>query len=445
MDSENVENTSPVDNTVVVELLPVVHQVSPKLPVANDDKTLASSYHESDVEDDADVPLNSGTSDISPELLIAVESLDLSEIAKSAVDDSSDPHVSAEELKLIMSSTVNTCVYEKSRRGVEQHFFEIIDKYGGSELRKLTLFADDGFQKERVFYIKLRDERMEVKRFILNRCLVKIALKWRSTNKNSKDYGQHLQPSTWEKLMNDLFSIFWKTNINYFFQADFNGDGEFHAVLVAQRALQRESDPTFATDIGTATFDIDADLKLREHYRSGTFNPFSKEITKTAYHDRLKYAIWVLGRYLLCCRCREIAFCEWNQIKFHEVVIDGVKEEYMELIHQWILVIINWPGYSVDVYDSLDNKNVDVCATFLTLLLKYQKESDGKHWQAHNHYHENLQWQFDSYSCGYFTCWYAYQLVNNRMIGLFTNSYEDSIANIASKIVISLIEASNVL
>jgi hypothetical protein len=31
------------------------------------------------------------------------------------------------------------------------------------------------------------------------------------------------------------------------------------------------------------------------------------------------------------------------------------------------------------------------------------------------------------------------------MIGLFTDSYEDSIANIASKIVISLIEASIVL
>jgi len=113
--------------------------------------------------------------------------------------------------------------------------------------------------------------------------------------------------------------------------------------------------------------------------------------------------------------------------------------------NHWILVVINWPGYRVDVYDSLDSKNEIVCGTFISLLRKCQKESDVNKWQAHNHYQENIQRQFDSYSCGYFTCWYAYQLVNNGTIGLFTDSYEVSVANIASKILISLIEASIVL
>jgi ribosomal protein L31E len=94
-----------------------------------------------------------------------------------------DPNISEDELKLIMSSSVNTKVYEKSRTGVESRFFDTIAKYGGDRLKPLVMFADDGFMKERVFYIKLRGDRNEVKRFILNKCLVKIALKWRNNNK----------------------------------------------------------------------------------------------------------------------------------------------------------------------------------------------------------------------------------------------------------------------
>jgi hypothetical protein len=39
------------------------------------------------------------------------------------MDDCTDPHVSEEELKLIMNSTVNTKKYEKTKGGIEDHFF----------------------------------------------------------------------------------------------------------------------------------------------------------------------------------------------------------------------------------------------------------------------------------------------------------------------------------
>jgi len=105
--------------------------------------------------------------------------------------------------------------------------------------------------------------------------------------------------------------------------------------LTAQWALQREADPTFASGVGTATFDMNADFKIREHFRAGKFNPFSKELTEDAYNDRLKYAIYVLGRYFLCRGRNEIAFCNWEQVRFHETVVNGEKEEYVELIHKW--------------------------------------------------------------------------------------------------------------
>jgi hypothetical protein len=40
---------------------------------------------------------------------------------------------------------------------------------------------------------------------------------------------------------------------------DFNGDGEFHAVMSAQWAKEMEVDPTFASGVGTSTFDMEAD------------------------------------------------------------------------------------------------------------------------------------------------------------------------------------------
>jgi hypothetical protein len=45
--------------------------------------------------------------------LISEDSIDLSDLARSIMDDCLDPHVSDEELKLIMNSTVNTKKYER--------------------------------------------------------------------------------------------------------------------------------------------------------------------------------------------------------------------------------------------------------------------------------------------------------------------------------------------
>jgi hypothetical protein len=121
-------------------------------------------------------------------------------------------------------------------------------------------------------------------------------LKWHN-NKKGKDFGKHLQPSSWEMKLKYLFSVFHRKNILYNHLTDFNGEGEFHSVLTTTWANEMESDPTFASGIGTSTFYEDLDKKLREFYKEGKFNPFSTATTKEGYDDRKKYMIYILGRF----------------------------------------------------------------------------------------------------------------------------------------------------
>jgi hypothetical protein len=165
--------------------------------------------------------------------------------------------------------------------------------------------------------------------------LVLIALKWRNNRGTTKNYGKHLQPSTWETKLKYLFSVFRKQNVNYNYATDFNGDGEFHAVLASQWGSERELKPNFASGVGTSTFDMEADRKLRDKYDAGDFNPFSTEVTPLAYEHRRKYLIYVLGRYFLLRGRNEIAYCYWRQIKFSELICDGVLQNYVEVLHQW--------------------------------------------------------------------------------------------------------------
>jgi len=156
----------------------------------------------------------------------------------------------------------------------------------------------DGFRQEQLFYIKLRGEKTEEKKIILNKCLIHIALKW-CNNKKGKDFGKHLQPSTWDTKLKYLFCVFRRKNIQYNHLTDFNAEGEFHSILSTTWADEMEKDPSFASGTGTSTFYEDADKKLREFYKEGKFNPFSTATTQEAYEDRKKYMISVLGRFFL--------------------------------------------------------------------------------------------------------------------------------------------------
>jgi len=131
-----------------------------------------------------------------PDDLLDPNSVSLTDIAKGMVNDADDSTMDASELALILNSSVNTILYKKNKKGIEHRFFDTLDKFGGPLLRTLTKFSHDGFKNERLFYVKLRGDKSEEKRFNLNKCLVRAALKWRN-NKKGKDFGKPYQPSTW--------------------------------------------------------------------------------------------------------------------------------------------------------------------------------------------------------------------------------------------------------
>jgi hypothetical protein len=106
-------------------------------------------------------------------------------------------------------------------------------------------------------------------------------------------------------------------------------------VLKTMWDAKREADPLFASGIGTSTCDMDADNKIWQQFKEGKFDPFSTGTSETNYEDRLKYCVFILGRYFLCRGQREIVFSKWKQVKFSTVIEDGVKQECAEFIHKY--------------------------------------------------------------------------------------------------------------
>ncbi len=185
-------------------------------------------------------------------------------------------------------------------------FFDTIEEFGSQQLKLLLQKTTSKFEKDKRFYFMLRGEKELPKHKILYQCLLLCALKWRISRGPKK--GKLYQPQTFEQYLKQLFIVFKKKGIYYYcHQKDFNGPGEFHAVLVRIWNEEREKDTMFAT--GVQAFDFDADKKIREAYQGkNKFNPFSTEETKKAFEDRLRYLVFVFGRYFMLRGRKEIAF-----------------------------------------------------------------------------------------------------------------------------------------
>jgi hypothetical protein len=164
---------------------PIKTRIPFKFRIMEDDNDECTIYDEETdtemVEDVLDVQCS-----LEPDDLLDLNSVSLTDIAKGMVNDADDSTMDASELALILNSSVNTKQYEKNKKGIELRFFDTLDKFGGPLLRTLTKFAQDGFKKERLFYVKLKGDKSEEKRFILNKCLVKAALKMAQQQKGER-------------------------------------------------------------------------------------------------------------------------------------------------------------------------------------------------------------------------------------------------------------------
>jgi hypothetical protein len=266
---------------------------------------------------------------------ILPETISITDMAAALINEQNDVfNLSKEEEDLIKDSTVNTKKYEQGKKGIEDRFFETIEKYGGTQLQQLltTITTNKGTERDRAFYFVLRGRKTEQKRIILSKCLLLCALKWR--NQTKKDFGNPLQPRTMAQLMKVLFTTFKAKHIKFNHKYDFNGPGEFHAVLKKQWEEERKKDPKFATGVLTSTFDYEADSKIRNAYPK-TFDPFSTSDGTKGYLDRMRYLVFVLGRYFFVRGRKEVAFMKWSQLKFGETHEAGNILKYIELRNDW--------------------------------------------------------------------------------------------------------------
>jgi hypothetical protein len=106
--------------------------------VEDDDDATFPDYLES--EDDVDGGTVVSSSRCTDQV-VPITNLNITDLTRSLMDDSCDPHISAEEAVLIANSSVNTKKYEKNKKGVESRFFDMLEKFGGDQLKKLTSYA----------------------------------------------------------------------------------------------------------------------------------------------------------------------------------------------------------------------------------------------------------------------------------------------------------------
>jgi hypothetical protein len=165
--------------------------------MSDDESSGYESVSEASADNNDDANTNASSKDADD---VSKVSISLSDIAISLHQDSNALNLSKEEENLITDSIVNTKKYEKIKNGVENRFFDTIDKYGSPELKKLLVQHTTPFKSDKLFYFLLREKRTEEKRLILSKCLLICALKWRVTTKKktrktitTKDNGSKLK------------------------------------------------------------------------------------------------------------------------------------------------------------------------------------------------------------------------------------------------------------
>jgi hypothetical protein len=152
---------------------------------------------------------------------------------------------------------------------------------------------------------------------------------------SKRDFGMHYQPDMWAAMLRTLFTIFRRKGITFKHTRDFNGNGEFHAVLNRQWENEIEKDPQFGTGMCTSSPDLDADWKIRQKSDAKEFDPFSTSDGLTAYQDCLHYAIFIFGRYWLLRGQKEVAQLMWSQVKFLTTVERGKEVQFVEVVQHF--------------------------------------------------------------------------------------------------------------
>jgi hypothetical protein len=244
----------------------------------------------------------------------------LSELARELHESNSSLLLTEDDEALISGSSCNTKRYEDNNKLHLERFFSTIEAFGSTAMKGLLqdyTYDNGGIPTtEKKFFYVLRGEKTAAKQLILSKCLLLCALKWRKTTEKEK--GKMYQPSTFVQYIKQLFGKFHEKQIKYCYKADFNGDGEFHAVIKRLWENEIGKDPKYGTGVKTSSFDWNGDEKLRAAYLDPNhpFNPWDTSDSSDAVKSRLRYLVHICGRVLILRGSKEIRNLQTDQFEW---------------------------------------------------------------------------------------------------------------------------------
>jgi Ulp1 family protease len=112
--------------------------------------------------------------------------------------------------------------------------------------------------------------------------------------------------------------------------------------------------------------------------------------------------------------------------------------------NHWILIVLDKTTKQVMVFDSVKKSNKYQAEKILNLV--NEMEGSTAEWSiVTNEQNSGIQRQHDAVNCGYFTCWYARQLVTNQSIQCFSGDHDAAVQDIREDIMCSIIEREIVI
>ena len=125
-------------------------------------------------------------------------------------------------------------------------------------------------------------------------------------------------------------------------------------------------------------------------------------------------------------------------------IYDSLDDLYLPILvlqNHWILAVVNFTDKRIDIYDSMDSQHRHIVKT---MVQRFQPMfRDQNVWIVNDHYLDvSVQRQSDLYSCGYYVCWYAYKLVSQGSVGVWSDI---TIEDISRKIFLCLIEGKIIM
>jgi len=125
-------------------------------------------------------------------------------------------------------------------------------------------------------------------------------------------------------------------------------------------------------------------------------------------------------------------------------IYDSLDDLYLPILvlqNHWILAVVNFTDKRIDIYDSMDSQHRHIAKT---MVQRFQPMfRDQNVWIVNDHYLDvSVQRQSDLYSCGYYVCWYAYKLVSQGSVGVWSDI---TIEDISRKIFLCLIEGKIIM